>query len=314
MSIESAYGKVDYLVKKFKSLSPPARRSYNEDNTRKDFILPLFQALEWNISDSAEVNAEERVSRGWVDFSFRIGGVPRFFLETKKISEDLTKPVWIRQAIDYAWTKSVTWALLSDFEGLRVFNAEWKEENPLRAQFIDFNIDTYLSDFERLWWLSRPEMVVCTLDHEAEKVGKKAFRQPVSQHLFDDLKTWRHELFRHLHAYNPMWSAAQIDAEVLRLLNRLIFIRTAEDRQVEERRLMPLLRELHDQKHIQQLFPKLQHLFREFDAAYDSQLFENSLADTLECEPQPFETVIEGLYGKSFMLYNFNAIDACQQA
>ena len=86
-----------------------------------------------------------------MDFSFRIGGVPRFFPETKRISEDLTKPHSVRQATDYAWTKGVTWALLSDFEGLHVFNAEWKEDNPLRAQFIDFGVDTYLADFERLW-------------------------------------------------------------------------------------------------------------------------------------------------------------------
>ncbi len=86
-----------------------------------------------------------------MDFAFRIGGIPRFFLETKRASEDLNDPRWVKQAIDYAWTKSVTWALLTDFEGLRVFNAEWKEDNPFRAQFIEFNLDTYLCDFERLW-------------------------------------------------------------------------------------------------------------------------------------------------------------------
>jgi hypothetical protein len=79
------------LVRKFKALTPTARRAYNEDNTRKDFILPLFHALEWDTYNSTEVSAEERVSRGWVDFAFRLNGVPRFFLETKKIAEDLTK-------------------------------------------------------------------------------------------------------------------------------------------------------------------------------------------------------------------------------
>ncbi|HEX9385607.1 MAG TPA: hypothetical protein VF918_04760, partial [Anaerolineales bacterium] len=40
-----------------------------------------------------------------------------FFLETKRVNEDLNDPKWVKQAIDYAWTKSVTWALLSNFEG-----------------------------------------------------------------------------------------------------------------------------------------------------------------------------------------------------
>jgi len=217
------------------------------------------------------VSAEERVSRGWVDFSFRIGGVPRFFLETKRVSEDLTKPQWVQQAMDYAWTKGVTWALLSDFEGLRVFNAEWKEDNPLRAQFLEFDVDSYLADFDRLWWLSRPEMAAGTLNREAEKVGKKARREPVSQHLFDDLKSWRQILFKNLRAYNPQWSAGQTDEAVLRILNRLIFIRTAEDRQVEGVRLQAMVRELRDQKRGGQLLPELRKLWREFDAAYDSQ-------------------------------------------
>jgi hypothetical protein len=33
----------------------------------------------------------------------------------------------------------------------RMFNTEWKKDNPLRAQFIDFGVDTYMVDFERLW-------------------------------------------------------------------------------------------------------------------------------------------------------------------
>lgn len=310
MPIETAYPEVERLVDKFKRLSAAARKAYNEDNTRKDFILPLFRALEWDTQNSVEVSAEEKVSRGWVDFSFRIRGVPRFFLETKRIAEDLTKPQWVRQAMDYAWTKGVTWALLSDFEGLRVFNAEWKEDNPLRAQFIDFGVDTYLADFERLWWLSRPETAAGTLDREAEKVGKKARREPVSQHLFDDLRAWRQLLFKNARASNPQQSPAQLDAAVLRMLNRLIFLRAAEDRQVEPPRLRALLRELRDQRRMRDLWPELAKLFRGADETYDSQLFEHSLVDVLKWDSSPLEVLIEGLYGKQYLLYNFNAIDA----
>ena len=202
MPPSDAYNQVESLVKRYRALSNAARRSYNEDNTRKDFILPLFRALEWNVENTTEVSAEEKVSRGSVDFAFRLDGIPRFFLETKRMSEGLTKPDWVRQAIDYAWTKGVPWALLSDFEGLRVFNAEWKEDQPVRAQFLEFSIDTYLPDIERLWWLSRSQIAAGTLGTEAEKVGKRPKKEPVTARLFDDLKTWRRELFRHLKPYN----------------------------------------------------------------------------------------------------------------
>jgi hypothetical protein len=177
---ELAYAEIEKIIAKFKNMPVTQRRQLNENATRLGFILPMFSALGWNITDVNEVSPEEKVSRGFVDFSFRLGGIPRLFLETKRISEDLTDPRWVKQTVDYAWTKSVTWALLSDFEGLRVFNSEWKEMNPLNAQFIEFNVDTYLSDFERLWWLSREETAAARLTQEAERWGKKIKRQPVS--------------------------------------------------------------------------------------------------------------------------------------
>lgn len=310
MTLDTAYAEVDRLVKKFKALSGPARKAFNEDNTRKDFILPLFRALGWETDNSAEVSAEEKVSRGFVDFAFRLNGVPRFFLETKRMSEDLTKPDWVRQTVDYAWIKGVTWALLSDFEGLRVFNADWKEYHPLRAQFIEFTVETYLPEFERLWWLSKPETALGRLDREAEKVGKKIKRLPVNLHLFDDLRAWRQDLFTEFRQYNATWPPAQIDEAVLKLLNRLIFIRTLEDRQVEAVQLKALVHEAHERRDYELILKNLRTLFRRFDDVYDSELFRAGLIDQLYATSQPLEKMINGLYGSSYFGYDFNAIDA----
>ncbi len=305
-----AYSEIEKLVKNFKNLPASKRKSMNEHATRQGYILPLFHALGWDTSNINEVSPEDKVSRGWVDFSFRLSGIPRFFLETKRADEDLTDPRWVKQAIDYAWTKSVTWALLSDFEGLRVFNAEWKESDPLRAQFFEFNVDSYLSDFERLWWLSKPEIINRRLDAEAEKVGKKIKRLPVSQNLFDDLKKWREDLFKNYKGFNLGYSPSQIDEAVLHMLNRLIFIRTAEDRQVEPIRLQALVRELKDKKQFNHLDRELSALFREMDAIYDSELFAPHFSEELQIAPSSLEEVIEGLYEKNYVRYNFNAMDA----
>jgi len=81
---DQTYAQVKTLVEKFKSLSAAGRRGLNESATRQWFILPLFAALDWRTTNINEVSPEEKVSRGWVDFAFRIGGIPRFFLETKR--------------------------------------------------------------------------------------------------------------------------------------------------------------------------------------------------------------------------------------
>ena len=89
---EKAYDQVKVLVAKFKALSAAERRKMNEHATRQGYIQSLFRALGWDIDNTSEVSPEEKVSRGWVDYAFRIDGIPRFFLETKKASEDLNDP------------------------------------------------------------------------------------------------------------------------------------------------------------------------------------------------------------------------------
>jgi len=312
VSYAEAKIEVERLVERFARLSARNRRRYNEPATRQEFVLPLFRALGWNVEDTREVSPEERVSRGFVDFAFRLGGIPRFFLETKKIPENLEDPRWAQQAINYAWLKGVTWAVLTDFEGLKVFNAEWQETVPARAIFKDLCWDEYLARFDDLWLLSRPAMEEGALDRAAEAVGRKVKKTPVNRQLFADLTGWRRELFRHLRPYNPQWSIEQIDQAVQRILDRLIFIRTCEDREIEPPHLRPLLRQWYDQSRRGDLVAELNQLFRQFDATYDTHLFAPHFCEELKSEPTPFEMVIQGVHDVpgGYGFYDFNAIDA----
>ena len=79
VSYADAKIEVEKLVERFARLTARNRKRYNEPATRQEFILPLFRALGWNTDDTNEVSPEENVSRGFVDFAFRIGGVAKFF-------------------------------------------------------------------------------------------------------------------------------------------------------------------------------------------------------------------------------------------
>jgi hypothetical protein len=69
-----AYSEVERLIKKFKALSSQQRRQMNEDATRLGYILPMFSALGWNITDINQA-APKRECRavgliflfGWVE-------------------------------------------------------------------------------------------------------------------------------------------------------------------------------------------------------------------------------------------------------
>lgn len=71
-----AYTEIQRLVTNFRGMPASQRRGMNEMQTRLGYILPVFKALGWDTSNINEVSSEEKVSRGWVDFSFWIGNVP----------------------------------------------------------------------------------------------------------------------------------------------------------------------------------------------------------------------------------------------
>ena len=314
MKKPKAKREVARLVSKLDSLTKREFKKYDEENTKKDFILPLFRALGWAIEDRREVTAEDKVSRRRVDYAFRIEGIPKFFLEAKRLKADLDNPEYAWQAINYAWTKGVTWAVLTDFEGLKVYNAQWKGPSLLYNRFLEIAYTEYLERFDELWLLSRESFEKGLLDIEAEKVGKKGRREAVGKELFDDLIVWRQRLYGQLRGWkeNKRYSAAQIDEAVQRILDRFIFIRTAEDRELEERVLLPAVREWRENGRRKELDNALVRIFRQFDEKYDSELFEvGHFCEDLVCDSTTYAWVIEGLYGMrdEVPTYNFDAID-----
>ncbi|MBN1564637.1 MAG: hypothetical protein JXA10_12400, partial [Anaerolineae bacterium] len=269
-SKDHAREQVAQIVNRFRAEPASKRRSYNEQETRVYYILPLFRALGWNTENPAEMSAEEQISRGFVDFGFYLDGVPRFYVETKRIPENINKPEWARQAINYSWLKGVTWAVLTDFEGLKVFNAEVNTRDPQKAVFLDLHWESYANGaFEDLWLLSKEAVRSGQIDTLAERYGKKARKGAVNELLLAQLTQWRRDLFRQIQQWgDTLWSQnpREIDNAVQRLIDRLIFIRTVEDRGVEAPRLQAVVRQFEARTGSDKnLLADLQALFRELD-------------------------------------------------
>jgi len=68
VNAETIKQEIKSLVDKYNKVVDEGRfNKYNEEMTKKDFILPLFRALGWNTEDSSEVTAEEKISKRRVD-------------------------------------------------------------------------------------------------------------------------------------------------------------------------------------------------------------------------------------------------------
>ena len=134
------------LVDRFeRNLSAYKSGAYNETQVRREFIDPFFEALGWDINNSEgnaeaykDVIHEDAVKIGGItkapDYSFRIGGQRKFFVEAKKPSvcvKDDPAPAY--QVRRYAWSAKLPLSIVTDFEELAVYDCRIKPDQKDRA-------------------------------------------------------------------------------------------------------------------------------------------------------------------------------------
>jgi predicted type IV restriction endonuclease len=314
MDRKLALEQVSALVNKYQEKVRNGRiAKYNEEMTKKDFILPLFEALGWKTSDSIEVSAEEKISKMRVDYGFRVNGIPKFFLEAKSFREDLDNRKFIEQAINYSWHKGCTWAVLTNFESLKIFNAEVKTDHPWLSQLKPtLHCSEFVAKFDELLLLSKESFENKLLDSEAEKWGKKSKKTPIDKQLLTDFTRFRSIISKNITKLNSSKKITEqeLDESVQRILDRLMFIRNAEDRELEPKTLIANYREW-ESKGKGNLIKSLRATFLHFDKEYNSKIFAKHLCDDLELDNEVLHEVIEGLYTtKDNETYDFSIIDA----
>jgi len=313
MTKQEAKIQISKLIDKYKGLVEAKKvKSYNEAQTRNEFIEPLFEFLGWdmrNLENPNEVITEESVSNGRVDLSFQLNHIPVMFLEAKALKVDLDEWKWAEQAINYSWNKSVTWAILTDFEGIKVFNAEVPPKGLSQNLFFELKWDEYLDNFDQLWLLSKESFEEKLLEKQAEKWGKLIKRKQVGEKLFEDLTNWRTKLTKDFKNNNDITDQDVLDESVQKVLDRLIFIRTAEDRGIEKNILLSLVREWESAGKNNSIYKRLVDGFRWFDENYNSKLFASHVLENWNASNDVLKDIINGFYQTADgYRYDFSAI------
>jgi len=111
---------------------------YTETELRREFLDPLFEALGWDIFNKAgyaeaykDVVHEDALKIGGdtkaPDYSFRIGGTRKFFLEAKKPGVRIkTDPAPAAQLRRYSWSAKLPLGIVSDFDEFAVYDTRIK--------------------------------------------------------------------------------------------------------------------------------------------------------------------------------------------
>jgi type I restriction-modification system DNA methylase subunit len=283
---ERAYQQISELVTRFgEQLDSYRDAGYNETLTRRDFIDPFFRALGWDIDNSQgyaeayrEVIHEDKVNVGGAtkapDYSFRLpGGKRLFFVEAKKpridVKNDIQPAYQVRR---YGWSAKLPVSIITDFEEFAVYDCT-RKPSPTdgaavsRVRYLTWK--DYLAEFDFLWeTFSKEKVLKGSFDKFVQSDTAKKGTATVDREFLLSLDEWRKTLAVAICKSNPNLGDEEINFAVQATLNRLIFLRIAEDRSIEPYGNLKSVIDKTD------TYGKLLDLFFRADEKYNSGIFD----------------------------------------
>lgn len=308
---ESALQKITALVSRFEEqIGSYKKTEYNETLTRRDFIDPFFKALGWDMDNEQgyaeayrEVIHEDKLKIGSAtkapDYSFRLpGGKRLFFVEAKKpsvfVKEEIPPAYQVRR---YGWSAKLPVSIVTDFEEFSVYDCTKKpkqNDKASNARIKYLTYKDYLTEFDFLWdTFSKERVLQGSFDKFVlSDTGKKG-TATVDKEFLESLNEWRKLLAETISLNNKKLNEDEINFAVQQTLDRIIFLRIAEDRSVEP------YGKLKDALRKGDYYKNLFEYFEEADRVYNSGLFDfkkDELSKYLKIENSVLEKIINELY------------------
>ena len=320
---EAAYRKISELVKRFEEQFDSYKNvNYNETLTRRDFIDPFFKALGWDTDNEAgyaeayrEVIHEDKVKIGKAtkapDYSFRLSGGKRlFFVEAKKpsvaVKDDILPAYQIRR---YGWSGKLSVSIITDFEEFAIYDCTQKpfptdKASVARIRYLTFR--EYLTQFDFIWeTFSKENVLKGSFDKYVQSNANKKGTTTVDKDFLVSLDRWRTYLATSISWNNKNLDEDEINFVVQQTIDRIIFLRIAEDRSIEP--YGNLQNAISSREH--DPWRNLFTIFSEADAKYNSGLFDfkkDKLSKDLKIDNKVIKTIIKELYYPS--PYAFDAM------
>ncbi|HOV13730.1 MAG TPA: type I restriction endonuclease, partial [Spirochaetota bacterium] len=290
----------------------------DEANTRVDFIDKLFILLDWDVTNNQrysesyrDVVREDKIQiegkQKAPDYSFRIGGVRKFFVEAKKpsvnIKEDISPAFQIRR---YGYTAKLPLSILTDFEEFAIYDTRIKPDKNDKASVGRVFYCTYTEyekNFDFIYnTFSKNAILKGSFDKYIEENKNKKGTGEVDKELLKLVEDWRTELAKNIALRNNEIDIYNLNNAVQKIIDRIIFLRIAEDKEIEpyEQLLsitkIPNSSETHDLNR-GLIYQRLNEIFVKANKKYNAGLFqpENWLAE-LKIDDKILSAIIKGLY------------------
>lgn len=275
---------------------------------RNEFLDPLFEALGWDIrnmsgkkTNEREVLLEESLKANAAthskkpDYTFRLFGERKFFLEAKKPCVDISiedNPA--KQVRRYGYTANLKISVLSNFEDLYIYDTSYKVEDGdtlTKARIKAYHYTDYENAVEELLELIGKESVYTGRFEEVwNNVELNVIHQSVDSMFLEQINQWRLMLGQQILSYVPDIDIDYLGDIVQSYINKILFLRVCEDRNIETyQRLLTIA----DHNSHEELVAK----FRDADNKYNSGLFEELISEEVIGNiSSSFWTIIRQLY------------------
>ncbi|GAB4427790.1 MAG: Eco57I restriction-modification methylase domain-containing protein [Turneriella sp.] len=304
---------------------------FTETEARVQFINPFFEALGWDVTnkkgalpgfqevwheDTVRVEGKSKAP----DYSFRLGRQRLFFLEAKKPSVIIEKGSEADQAAyqtrRYGYSAGLSLSILTDFHEFAVYDTTIRpkpNDKAHVARILYLKYDEYAERFDEIAAIFSKESCEKGLLHAFAK-NKTRFKgtSPLDKDFLADMEDWRLTLAKNLAARNEKLTVEELSRAVQLIIDRILFLRVAEDRGLER------YGRLGDCAKAKDVYAELKKYFLDADDKYNSGLFHfsaergrtsevDNLTTALTLDNKILGDIINGLYPPASP-YEFSAI------
>jgi len=242
--------KLQKLVDKFRSdINDYKSEKFNEASTRSEFIDPFLKILGWDVHNENDLNFSDRIilpeevqnSTDRPDYTIKINGEYKMFIEAKKPNVDISSDnKSANQTRRYGWNGGMKVSVLTNFEYLVIYETTHEplpNDNFSKYRKKVYHFEEYVEFFDEIFNLiSFQSFMNGKFDEWTESLETaETSKNTLDEVFLTKLNEWRLMIGIDLYNSSPeiYCDAKKMNEEVQSFLNQLIFLRFAEDNKFE---------------------------------------------------------------------------------
>jgi type I restriction-modification system DNA methylase subunit len=289
-------------------------KTFQETEARNRFIDPFFQALGWQLDQThlnrnlwdvhREYSQRDNSTTKKPDYAFRVNSKLKFFVEAKapwvRIIDNPDKDTMF-QAKRYAYSTNgkAPIVIITDFHEFRVFNSLLKPvyDNPTQGLLKEFdfkyhdpeNKKDYLNNWDFIYeHFSKEAVMDGSIERLRGKISKNT--KTLDSDFLSEIIIWRENLAKNVAIRNEALTVDEINEAVQRILDRLVFIRNLEDREIiGENTLFNITGKNEN------LYSSLLPIFSELNLNYNGLLFKPHFSEKLNLNDKVLKDTIQSM-------------------